>query len=222
MVAAEAPSNLYGEDALRANLRSLEWVSRVAVMHEAVVEHFAAMPGATVVPMKLLTLFSSEEAALAELRRRRTAIGATIRKIAGCEEWGVRIFAHVAATEAAGASRRVGKRPAVTTGAAFLAGRKAARDAAQLTRARAIEAAERTFDELAGLSRSSRLHQRVPGPGGHAPLVDAAFLVKTAMRVKFKAAVRAQVRACAVAGARLTLSGPWQAYNFVGDPGETK
>jgi len=219
MIVADAPASVYGEDALRDNLRSLEWVSEVAVTHEAVVEHFARIRARTVIPMKLLTLFSSEEKARAELGRRRREIGAAIRRIAGCEEWGVRIFA--APTDAAPAESHTRAANAESSsGTAFLTARKAAREAGKATRGRALEAAEAAYDELARVARAASQRPRTAEPGRNSPLLDAAFLVRTAARPKFKGATRKQAKACAAAGARMTLSGPWPAYNFVRDTGE--
>ncbi len=215
MIAAEAPGNMYGEDALHANLRSLDWVSEVAVGHEAVVEHFTRLRAVTVVPMKLLTLFSSEENAREGLRRRRSAIDAAMRRIAGCEEWGVRIFAESHATWIP-----AGTPGEPTTGTAFLAARKAAREAGQGARARALDAAHHTYDRLAEFARASNQRPRASEPGQNAPLLDAAFLVVVASRAEFKAAARSEADACAAAGAEMTLTGPWPAYNFVGETGE--
>ena len=221
MIVADAPASLYGEDVLHANVRSLEWVSGVAVGHEAVVEHFTRVRGVTVVPMKLLTLFSSEEKATAELRKRRVEITAAIRRIAGCEEWGLRVFADPSGLARAGSLARPARSGSVS-GTAFLAQRKAAREADQAMRARALDAAGKAYEELAGLARSARQRPRTAEPGANPPVLDAAFLVTAASRGRFKTAARRSARACAAAGARLSLSGPWPAYNFVGDAGETR
>ena len=220
MIAADAPSGRYGEDALRANLRSLEWVSEVAVGHEAVVEHFARIRGVTVVPMKMLTLFTSEEKARAELRSRRRELATTIRRIAGCEEWGVRVFADPAGVPAAPPKRTAGSRS--ISGTEFLAARKAAREAGYAVRARALDAAGAAYETLAGLARAGRQRPRTAEPGTNPPLLDAAFLVTATSRRAFGAAARRQARSCAAAGARMTLSGPWPAYNFIGDTGERR
>ena len=47
------------------------------------------------------------------------------------------------------------------------------------------------------------------------PLLDAAFLVPAARRTRFTNAARREAEACARAGAQLTISGPWPAYNFI-------
>ena len=219
-VAAEVPDATYAEDAVNAGLRDLDWVSRIAVGHEAVVEHFARRLTATVVPMKLLTLFSSIETARDELLRQRREIAAAVRRIAGCEEWGFRAFAGVTAPlPPAGARRRTTLRR--TSGAAFLAARKAARDADRDLRARAVEAAGLAYTALARLARASRQRSRAATGGAVPPLLDAAFLVTRRSRSRFAAAARKQAALLADAGAQATLTGPWPAYNFVGSDAET-
>ena len=126
----------YGSDALDAALRDLNWVGDVAVAHESVVEHVAQQKHVTVVPMKLFTMFSSDERAIEEMRSRRREILAVVKRISGCEEWGVRI---TRTPPAAGPIGREAAKPA--SGAAFLAAKKQARDAArELVRAAAESA----------------------------------------------------------------------------------
>jgi hypothetical protein len=215
LVAADVPLSVYGEPALRENLRDLDWVSGVAVGHEAVVEHFTRLRTATVLPMKLLTLFSSDEKATDELLRRRKPIDAAMRRIDGCEEWGVRVFALPA--------RAAGRPPAAApqTGAGFLAARKAARDAAKEDRTRALQTADRAYEVLAGRARAATQRPK-GGPGSNPPLLEAAFLVPRASLLEFKAAAKEQAARCASAGAQMTVTGPWPAYNFVGEMSGTK
>lgn len=219
-VAAEAPSAMYGEDAVNAGLRDLDWVSRIAVGHEAVVEHFTRRRTSTVIPMKLLTLFSSIEKAREELLGRRHEIASSVRRIAGCEEWGVRVFAGAASRPSGRAARR-GAASRQKTGTAFLTARKAARDSERDLRARSLVAAERAYGTLAKLSRAARQRGTARDAGATPPVLDAAFLVAHASRARFRAAARNEAARLADAGAQMTLTGPWPAYNFVGDDGET-
>src|SRR5438552_1835163 len=62
LVVAHAPLERYGETAIARGLSDLEWVARAAVAHESVVEAFISAPA--VLPMKLFTIFSSDERAL--------------------------------------------------------------------------------------------------------------------------------------------------------------
>jgi hypothetical protein len=216
LVTADVPTAMYGEEAVNARLRDLDWVSEIAVGHEAVVEHFTRQRGATVIPMKLLTLFSSDEKARTELVRQRSGIEAAVRRVAGCQEWGIRVLADPAAAPATRSAPTRG----VMTGSAFLAARKAAREADRDRRARCLEAAEQAYTSLAGLSRLAKQRPRGSDPGPTPPLLDAAFLVPNARRARFKAAARKEAARCAAAGAQMMLTGPWPVYNFIGDDGK--
>ena len=92
------------------------------------------------------------------------------------------------------------------------------RDATANARSRVAAAAEATYRALAGHAREASARARRPEPGSNPPVLEAAFLVPHAARSKFKAEARRQAAACDSAGADLALTGPWPAYNFVGDP----
>lgn len=211
LITADVPLDVYGPHRLEARLRDLEWVSEVAVAHEAVVEHFARSRGLVVIPTKLFTMFSSLEKAIEEVGAGRATIERAMKHIAGSEEWGIRISRTPGAT-GAGASKEM-SRP--TSGAAFLAARKDARDASASLRRAAIAAADAAFDRLGRHARDAKRRERRQEPGTNPPVLEAAFLVTAGARTRFKAEARRQAAACAAAGAELTLSGPWPAYNFV-------
>lgn len=215
LITSDVPIDLYGPEALEPRLRDLEWVSATAVAHEAVVEHFSRTRTVTVVPMKLFTMFTSLEKAIDDVARGRTAIERIIRRIAGCEEWGIRVMRRPAA--AAAQADGNGGRP--RSGTAFLAARKQARDATALARAAAAARADQAFTRLRRYAKDARLRQHGPEPGSNPPILEAAFLVTAAKVAVFKAEARRQAAALAAAGADMQLTGPWPAYNFV-DAGE--
>ena len=215
LVTSDVPLDVYGPGRLEPKLQDLDWVAEVAVAHEGVIEHFARMKTATVVPMKLFTMFSSRERAIADLSRRRAQLAAVIRRVAGCEEWGIRVTRSSVPPVVArgGRTARAGGDPA--TGAAFLAARRDARDAAKAARGEAAAAAQSAFGRLTHVARDS--HVREPGPqgGSNPPILEAAFLVPAKARARFKAEAKRQAAACAAAGADMTLTGPWPPYSFV-------
>jgi len=212
LIAAEVPLDVYDPEELEPRLRNLDWVSDVAVAHEAVTEHFARGREAVVVPMKMFTMFSSIEKAVADVASRHRTIERAMRHIGGCEEWGIRI------------SRRPGAPTADSevpprTGVAFLQARKAARDTAATARAETAAAADRAFDRLSRHAKDAYRRARGSEPGSNPPILEAAFLVRAGARGRFKTEARRQASAVATAGGELTLTGPWPAYNFVGpDP----
>ena len=209
LVVASVPLGTYGPEHLERRLSDMDWVGSVALAHESVVEHFARRAGATVIPMKLFTMFSSVERSVADVAQRKTALSAAMRRIGGAEEWGVRVLRDPAAPVAAvGATR-------AASGAAFLAAKKKAKDDAKLSRLVAAEAAADVFDGLVTIARDARRRSEAPAAGVTPPLLDAAFLVPVTSRGRFKKAATAAAARCAAAGAQMTLSGPWPAYNFV-------
>jgi hypothetical protein len=58
----------------------------------------------------------------------------------------------------------------------------------------------------------------VPAGATSPPLLDAALLVPSGRKLRFKAAVNREARRCREAGADLMLTGPWPAYNFIQSP----
>jgi hypothetical protein len=209
LVTSAVPLDVYGPANLEPRLRDLDWVGRVAVAHEAVNEFFARASGTVVVPMTLFTMFSSVEKGLDDVRDRRTTIDRVMRRVAGCEEWGIRVTRRPAVAESDETSRP-------KTGAGFLQARKAERDAAANVRSAAIAAADAAFDRLKRFSKDTRRRSRGPEAGTNPPVLEAAFLVRAAGRAKFKAEARRQAPILAKAGADMALTGPWPAYNFVG------
>jgi hypothetical protein len=212
IVVADVPLDQYGPGRLEPRLQDFDWVATVAVAHEAVIEFVSRRAAVTVIPAKLFTMFSSILKATDDIVRRRKTIDRVMKHVAGCQEWGLRVTRRPLA--AAAASH--GSAPA--SGAAFLAARKAARDAASTARAAAIVATERAFAALARHARDAKTRARAPEPGTNPPILEAAFLVTAGARPRFKAEARRQVSACAAAGADLVITGPWPAYNFVGEP----
>jgi len=210
LVVSDVPLSIYGPEPLTASLRDLDWVSQVALAHEAVIEHFIGGRGATAVPMKLFTMFSSRERAVADVRDRRPLLAAILTRIAGADEWGVRM------TLSAASPGRQATLPRPAGGAAFLAAKKHARDEAREAAVAAMEAAEAAFVALRRIARdATRRDDDAPAADVAPPLLDAAFLVPRAKKAAFKAAARKAATACRRAGAGMTVTGPWPAYNFV-------
>lgn len=209
LVAAAVPLRSYGPGQLEASLKDVDWVTGVAVAHESVVEFFARQAGATVIPMKLFTMFSSEKRAVSETRSRLRDIDDVVSRIAGCEEWGVRIT-----YQGSPSSRRSGRQGRSSSGTAFLKAKKAARDAAQRSMGTAAEHAEQAYTTLAAIARDARRRRENPAGATSPPLLDAAFLVPADGRSRFKAAVK-KLAAASADATQFTLTGPWPSYNFI-------
>jgi hypothetical protein len=213
LVAAEVPASLYEAATIERGMRDLEWLVGRAAAHARVVEHFARRH--TTLPMKLFTLFTGEERAVSHVRSSEARIRRVLERVEGCREWGVRVrldpaLARRRATPrspAAGARR---------SGTRFLLAKKQERDVARAVVREGRAAVEAAFEELAGLADATR-RRSVAELDGTRVVLDAALLVPAGRLTRFRRAVRHSSGALATRGYRLTLTGPWPAYNFVGD-----
>jgi gas vesicle protein GvpL/GvpF len=231
LVVSDAPLSHWSGARIEAGMRDLDWVSRCAVAHEAAIEH-VARGGATVVPMKMFTLFADDARAIAHVTRLRRKLDALLARVAGRQEWGLRVTLDErrALTNMGGsgrppsppgvARRRPGKAGSPlddgSSGTAFLLRKKAEKDAAQKLVAQARIEADRLFDDLAGRADDARRRR----PGADTPgrlLLEAAFLVPVGGARAFRAEVARRGRALSPDGYDLNLSGPWPPYSFVTD-----
>ena len=215
LAVADAPAAQYNEREINRRLSDLGWVSRAAVSHEAVVEAFVA--ATAVLPMKLFTIFTSDDRALEHVRNDRRRIEALLQRVSNHHEWGVRVVFNRPPPLVKRGGRRSG-RTRVEAGADYLRRKKVHRDAA----VQLAQQARRAVAELyARLARRSRLAKRrsageLPIEGGPL-LLDAAFLVPTRQTSQFRALIDRQRKSLEPEGYRVRLSGPWPPYSFVQD-----
>jgi len=213
LAAADAPLARYGAAPIERGLHDLNWVSACAMGHEGVVEHYARR--ATVIPMKLFTLFASDERALTHVRRTRRRLDRLIARVGGRQEWGVRLL--LDETRALKARARRGAR-ASSTGTAFLLRKKQEREAVHDIRLGAAAEGNRLFQRLARQADDARRQTPAQAGSGLRVLLDAAFLVRTGRAAAFRTATAKLGRQLAGSGFHLTLSGPWPPYTFVAEP----
>src|SRR5262252_3633049 len=81
LVVSDAPLQSFGETPLARRLSNLDWVSRAAVAHDAVVERFITADA--VLPMKVFTIFTSDERALAKTRSDWNRIESALEDVTG-------------------------------------------------------------------------------------------------------------------------------------------
>jgi hypothetical protein len=219
LVVADAPLDTYGEGAINRGLGDLDWVSRAAVAHEAVVEAFTSAPA--VVPMKLFTIFRSDDRALEHVAAERARIDAVLKRVTNHLEWGVRVMLDPASRqprigEAGRGQRRPARPSADESGAGFLARKKSQRDAAVERAGRARGVVEDVYERLAAQSRLARRRTAAELPVQGGPLLlDAAFLVPKSRSGRFEKLGARAIRDLGRQGYRVTVTGPWPAYSFI-------
>ena len=209
LVVSDAPLESFGEAPLATRLSNLDWVSRAAVAHNAVVERFIAADA--VLPIKVFTIFTSDERALAQTRSDWERIEALLRGMTGLVEWGLRlVFDQRKAPAAATTSR-------AASGRNYLLD-KQRHHTATVTHTRLVR--QRTAGVVTALAAIARDVRQRPlataATSGSRLLLDAAFLVPRTRERRFRTAVAQQTRKLAPEGYAVHLSGPWPPYSFIG------
>jgi hypothetical protein len=212
LVVADVPLDRYGADAINARLGNLDWVSRVAVAHEAVVESFGRAPA--ILPMKLFTIFTSDERARARFERgQRPHVRAAIRKVTNQEEWGVRVVLNPRPVRESRASSRAAS---ATSGTGYLTRKKRQRDFASELAGHARKVVQGLYKEIADVATEAHRREIANLPsGGGSLLLDAVALVPRARGKRFRAWLEREARRLASDGYAVSLSGPWPPYSFV-------
>ncbi len=213
LIVADVPGEEYGEAAIASGLQQLEWVSRRAIGHEAIVEQF--LGARAVLPMQLFTIFTTDARALEHVRRDRRRIDRILTRVEGQVEWGLRLtFDEASAREQVEEAHRAAA--GARSGASYLARKRDLRDAGRAQIAAARTQATRLYRHLAkhatGAKRRTSTEQAAPGSR---LLLDAAYLVPAKRAAAFRSALRQGARSLDAAGIVVSLTGPWPPYNFI-------
>jgi hypothetical protein len=215
LLVAGAPLPDYGSEEIQRRLSDLSWVSDRALAHEAVIEHFSH--SGTLLPMKLFTLFASDERAATHVRERREALDRVLDRVDGCVEWGVRVRLDDArAREVLTAEAQADG--SLSSGKAFLLRKKLEADASRELATRLRDEMDTVFAELAAEAAEAVRREPIASPeSGGRLLLDAAFLVRQERGTEFEAGVERCASRLAPRACDLTLTGPWPPYNFLAE-----
>jgi len=77
-------------DKLAANMENLEWLAGASVRHQRVVSQIAE--AVTVLPARFGTVFRNEKSLTEHLHAEKDKLTATLKRIEGTEEWGIKLF----------------------------------------------------------------------------------------------------------------------------------
>lgn len=214
LVAASAPLPDFSSGRIEERLTDLDWVSTCALAHEAVIEHLRDAPA--LLPLKLFTLFASDERALAHLRGSRESLDKVLDRVAGRVEWGVRVRLDEArAREALAAEARQAAQPS-GTGTSFLLRKKQEQEASRDLAGRLRAEVDAGWPDLAAQASEAvrRPPATTPEQGGKV-FLDAALLVPAGRTAELEAAVDRFATRVGPKGGEVTLTGPWPPYHFV-------
>lgn len=214
-VVGSVPLADFGEEPLRAHLEDLPWLERAARAHHRVIGRAAGY--GQVIPLRFATIYHDDDRVRTMLRERRDDLTATLARVAGRTEWGVKAYVDPRAflpdpadDEASGDD---------SPGTAYLLRRRAQRDDKETAHLRATERAEEVHTALTALAAASAAHPpqdaRLAAYEGWMVL-NNSYLVPDDRTEEFTAAVTGL-------GERypdfdLEVSGPWPPYSFTAPP----
>jgi len=191
-------------------LRALEGLLRT---HHRVVQALAG--DTTVLPLRLGTVYRGDERVEALLEDRRAEFEATLERIAGRTEWGVKLLVDSAAFDAEPEDREPDAGPAAGAGTRYLLRRRSEERSRQRRWDRAAALADQVHAALDAVAAASRRHApqdaRLSGHRGWMVL-NGAYLVDQGRDRELLAVVRRFDDP--ERGVRLELTGPWAPYSF--------
>ncbi|MCF6523618.1 GvpL/GvpF family gas vesicle protein [Streptomyces sp. JJ36] len=246
-VVSGVPAAEFDEEGFRAQLEDLARLEAVARAHHTVVDFLASR--ATVLPLRLATVYRDDAGVARMLEESRDAFARSLDRVEGCAEWGVKVYACPGAADGAApaphrsagaagtpgpgtaasalAAPDTGTAAATSPGRAYLQQRRARRTRRQ----DAFQAAADAADRIAALAHSHTAHlvphrpqsgELATGEGEN--VSNVSCLLPRDRADRFRAEAEESVRA--VPGVRVEITGPWAPYSFaepappsVPDPG---
>jgi Gas vesicle synthesis protein GvpL/GvpF len=206
-VTSQVPLDEFDEARLREHLADMAWVEATARAHEAVLDRVRAQ--ATVIPMRMCTVYRTEGGVREMLRREAEPLLEAIDHLHGKAEWGIKAFIDLD-HGAGGAGDE--------SGAAYMQRKREERTRHEHAVELAEEVAGLIHERLAAVVSDGLLIplQRREVSGHRGDMVfNGVYLVADDETDAFHEAVRTLRAELEPEGFDLIPTGPWPAYNFV-------
>lgn len=211
----------YAAELIDQRAADLEWLGPRARAHDAVIT-WANDPGPAV-PLPMWTLFTSEEGVCGMLAARAPELRDTMRRIAGADEYSLRVFAKPAevraslesiAPEIGEAQRALESAP---PGQRYLLERKLEAQKKELLRSAAESVATRIYEDVRAVAADAVLESlpRASAVAEAQAVLNAVFLVPRDGFEEFRRRVSEVVAGHKDRGFHFEFTGPWPAYHFV-------
>ncbi|GAA3908451.1 GvpL/GvpF family gas vesicle protein [Streptomyces lacrimifluminis] len=213
-VVSDVPAEAFTEEAIAQRLDDITDLERLARDHHQVIAALASRTA--VLPLRLATVYLDDDSLLRRLHADDGHFRATLNRLEGHDEWGVKIYARPQAT-----TPPPGDRP--RSGRDYLRARRTSRDGHDLALQAAADLGARVDRTLAeaNLVTDVRHHRPQPAALSAEPgenVVNAAYLVPREHTRSFQD--RVELLAAGTVGVRLEITGPWAPYSFASPPPE--
>lgn len=195
----------FGEEPLKKNLESLDWVKDKVFNHEKVIENI--MKKTTIIPMKFCTIFNTRERILGLLKEKYDYFNELLERFAGKHEWGVKVYSDIRPKVEA-------KSP--SSGREYLALKKMEEEKIQESEREINVYVEEVFKKIRALSVDFRINR--PTPKELLPDSEKEQVLNVSFLVSDSNSSELISTAKGLAGVELV--GPLPVYSFVGDKNE--
>ncbi len=209
-VLSEVPGHDFEEEALKARLEDLDWLSATARAHQGVIDALTTVT--TPLPLRLGTVFRDDSGVRTMIEAREDEFRRTLDRLEGRVEWGVKVY--LDAGDAA--PERPAAKPA--SGRDYLLQRRMRTRSNEEMWQNAETFARGLHDSLSGRAEDFRMHapqnSALSGAAGR-NVMNAAYLVPRGESEEFVELVDRTKDD--TPGLRVELTGPWAPYSFTGE-----
>lgn len=227
-VVGECSPDEFSEEAIGEKLEDAGWLEEKARLHQEVIEVVLQSVEHPVIPMKFGSVFSAPQRVVEMLREQKGFLENTLDYLRGRQEWGLKIYCHRDKLEQEIKTYNPGIRTMVekasggaSSGIAFMM-KKKLEDRILIECDNEMEKICSFFHQrLCEYSCSARLNKLLDKEitGEEAEMIlNAAYLVDNHRVEDFLSAAR-EMQENISASVSLSITGPWPAYNFLGDAG---
>lgn len=219
-VVSEVDPAEFDEESLADRLGDTDWVERKIRAHDEVLR--ALVAAGPLIPLRFGTIVASDEDVHGLLGRQRESFEATLARLRGAAEWGVKgrwgadaLRAHALRTSDAARTVEAGTNPS-GGGTAYLLGRRQERAVAEDEGRLRDEVLGECHRRLTDIARDGVLLPVRSAVREEEDLVmNGSYLVGDEDLARFRSTVADLSAEFAEAGLRLELTGPWPPYSFV-------
>ncbi len=190
----------FGAD-LNANMENLEWLADASVRHQRAVADIAEHT--SILPARFGTVFLSLASLEEHVRTQQKALESALKRVAGADEWGVKVFREIAHSTGAAIT--------ADSGSDYLKKKATLMHSAE--NRGADEEIQKFAAELAKLARASAATGKVSGTQRDL-MWQASFLLPRSKQKQWDAALKRWANRWGESR-RIEATGPWPPYSFV-------
>jgi hypothetical protein len=214
----DVPLQEFGEEALQERMKDPKWLEEQVWNHARVLE--AAMKFGTVIPMKFLTIFRTEERLLESLLALDGSLRGLLARLEGKEEWGVKVYCDLHFIQSAVEAQNDGVRQlkaqiaAKPSGTAYLMQKHYEELVRQESRLRLAVHLDSISCRLSSVAQEKKFHPLAQESSSHPMVLNASLLIQKTAFSSLANEVNALRQEYLCRGFEFELVGPFPPYSF--------